>query len=89
MNEAAKNDNNANNEQEAKEKFENMYDKYQNKNQNEIQNELIRMVAENKANGNLTNDDLDNFYNSMSGMLDKQQKENLKNLIEELKNDSH
>ena len=59
--------------------------KYQNMNQQELLTELLKESKKQKQNGNLDNKKLDEIRNSMSALLDDEQKKRLEELIKMLR----
>lgn len=68
-------------EEEIKEKIQ----KYQNMNQNELLSELLKETKKQKQNGNLDNQKLEEIKNSMSTVLNDEQKNRLDELIKLLR----
>lgn len=68
-------------EEEIKEKIQ----KYQNMNQNELLSELLKETKKQKQNGNLDNQKLEDIKNSMSTVLNDEQKNRLDELIKLLR----
>lgn len=60
-------------------------DEYASKSQDELMGELLANASRMKADGTLTPQDLDNFYNRVSAFLNDEQRERMRTLIEMLK----
>lgn len=69
-------------EKEAK----NLAQKYNGKNENELMRDIFSRAAEQKRQGTLTNEQIDNFYRQFAPMLDAVKRKKLQKLISQLKN---
>lgn len=56
------------------------------KSESQLWRAIISEAERGKREGRLTNADLDNFYNSISGMVDGAKRKKLKEIIDRLKN---
>ena len=70
----------------SKQDVESIINEYADKNENELMGELLREVAKGRANGTLTNADIDNFYEQAAPLLNTEQKKKLDNIIRIIKN---
>jgi len=62
--------------------YEDLVNKYKNLSNNELYEELIKVAKIEKAKGNLSKEQLNNIYTTLSSMMNETEKENLKKLIE-------
>ena len=62
--------------------YEDLVNKYKNKSSSELYEELISVAKTEKAKGNLNKSQLNNIYNTLSPMMNEQERENLKKLID-------
>jgi|GEM_PF-749664 len=67
--------------QTKEEQVEKLVNDYAGKNENELISELLREVAKGKANGTLSNNDIDNFYQQAFPMLTVEQRQRLNEII--------
>ena len=58
---------------------------YASKSQDELMRELLLTANRMRADGNLSSNDLENFYNRVSAFLNEEQRERMRALIEMLK----
>ena len=70
---------------EAKDVLSNFLSTYNGKSQAELMETIERLAMEGRANGSLTDSDLDNFYNMISPMLKEEEKKRLFEVKEKLK----
>lgn len=64
-------------------------EKFKNKTSSGLKSELFDYVKKQKESGNDVNSQLDGIYSIMEGFLTGEELDNLRNLIEELKNDNN
>lgn len=64
---------------------EDMYKKYQGKNENELVADILKTAAQNRKDGTLSDEAIDNFSQSISHMLNKEQRKKLDDIIKQLK----
>ena len=69
----------------AEELTKKLTDAWNGKNTNLILLEILKEAEQNKKQGKLTNEDLDNFFNEFSPLLDDKQKKQLIHIIDKLK----
>lgn len=68
-----------------KQDFESKFNKYQGKTEDSLMNELLNMVGKMKADGTFSEQELDSFYDRVSGYMSAEQKDKLRSLIKMLK----
>lgn len=71
---------------DSKQDVESIINEYADKSENELMGELLKEVAKGRANGTLTNNDIDNFYAQAAPLLTVEQKKKLDNIISIIKN---
>ncbi len=59
-----------------------LINKYKNKSKSELYEELLRVAKQEKAKGKLDKQQLHNIFNTLKPMIDKNEQENLKKLID-------
>lgn len=62
-----------------------MMNKYSGKSQEQLMQDLIKETAAQKANGTFSSESLEQFYSTASGMLNREQRKNMRKLIDQLK----
>lgn len=62
--------------------YDDLVNKYKGKSNSELYEELLKVVSQEKAKGNLNRQQLNNIYNTISPMMNENEKENLKRLID-------
>lgn len=73
------------NDPEKLKSVEDAYNHYSKLSQPELMQELLKQTNQQKADGTLDNSQIDNVYNSIAPMLNNEQKKNLDNLINIIK----
>lgn len=68
-----------------KEKAENLVDKYKGYSQQDLMQELLKITNEKKRNGTYNSEQMQNTYNTLSGMLPQEQRQMLDNIFKALK----
>lgn len=70
-----------------KKTFDDTVKRSKNMSQKELMDEILRQAAEDKRSGKLSNNDLQNFYNSVAPMLNAEQIKKLKDIMALIKNE--
>ncbi len=71
---------------DTRQNVESIINEYADKSENELMGELMREVAKGRANGTLSNGDIDNFYAQAAPLMTAEQKKKLDNIIGIIKN---
>ena len=62
-----------------------MAKKYEGKSEDELKRELFKMTEQGRKDGSLNNEMLDNFYRSMTPVMNREQRQKLESLMKMLK----
>lgn len=70
---------------EGSKKVENLYYEYKDKSEDELISELFKYVAKQKENGTFDYENLSNMLNQISPFLNEQQKNKMKDILNQIK----